>query len=34
MQYYYLLHVQAGEMFPNYEVRGKMFKEYVNKLGE
>lgn len=21
-------------MFPNYEVRGKMFKEYVNKLGE
>ena len=19
-------------MFPNYEVRGKMFKEYVNKL--
>lgn len=21
-------------MFPNYEVRGRMFKEYVNKLGE
>ncbi len=21
-------------MFPNYEVRGKLFKEYVNKLGE
>lgn len=21
-------------MFPNYEVRGKMFKEYVNRLGE
>ena len=25
-------HARAGECSPNYEVRGKMFKEYVNSL--
>ena len=32
MQFCYRRHVQAGEMFKNYEERGDKFKELVNCL--